>query len=324
MKKLRLYMIALLGFCFIGSSSSVSYATSLSFATASTGGTYFAVGGVMATVLSNNAKGITISALASGGSVENLNLLNSGEADLALSMGPTADDAWQGKNAFKKPIQGFRCIGAVFPEVLCIIANKDSKATSVAGLAGKRVAIGAPGSGQASTMQLVFLSAGMNVDKDIKKFLDPYSGAAAKMQDGHLDATGIVNYSPSSSIMEISAVMDLNYVSLTKEELSYLKKNAPSYVPYTIPANTYTNKQPITTIASQAGFYCRADLDEKIVYELTKALYENADQIAAGHAAGADCKLETALDGITTPFHPGAARYFKEKGLRIAPNLLVK
>lgn len=322
MKKLRLHLIVLLSFCLIGGSSSASYSASLSFATASTGGTYFAVGGVMATVLSKNVKDITVSALASGGSVENLNLLNSGEADLALSMGPTADDAWNGKNAFKKPTRGFRCIGAVFPEVLCIIANKDSKATSVAGLAGKRVAIGAPGSGQATTMHLVFSAAGMNVDKDIKKFLDPYSGAAAKMQDGHLDAASIVNYSPSSSIMEISAVMDLNYVSLTEKELSYLKKNAPSYVPYTIPANTYTNKQPVITIASQAGFYCRTDLDEKIVYELTKALYENADQVAAGHAAGADCKLEKALDGITTPFHPGAVRYFKEKGLNIDPSLL--
>lgn len=323
MKKLRLFLIVLLGICLIGNVSPAYSASSLSFVTASTGGTYFAVGGIMASVLSKNMDDVTISALASGGSVENLNLLNSGEADLALSMGPTADDAWNGNNAFSKPIQGFRCIGAVFPEVLCVITSKSSGATSVAGLAGKRVAIGAAGSGQATTMRLVFEAAGMDVDKDIKKHLDPYSGAATKMQDGQLDAASIVNFSPSSSIMEISAMMPLGYVSLTKEELDNLGKKAPSYVPYTIPVGTYSNTEPVVTIASQAGFYCRADLDEKTVYALTKVLYENAEEIAAGHPAGADCQLQTAVDGITTPIHPGAARYYKEKGLTINPSLLV-
>lgn len=322
MKKLRLSLAVLLAICFVGGSTA-AFGASLSLVTASTGGTYFAVGGVMASVLTKTVNGITISALASGGSVENLNLLNVGEADLALVMGPLAVDAWNGENAFSKKTQGFRCIGAVFPEVLCVIASKESVATSIKGLAGKRVAIGAAGSGQATTMRLVFEAAGMNVDKDIKKHLDPYADAATKMQDGQLDAASIVNYSPSSSIMEISAVMPLNYISLTKEELDVMAKIAPSYIGYTIPAGTYTNETPVSTIASQTAFVCRADLDEQTVYALTKALYENADQIAAGHAAGADCKLESALNGITTPIHPGAARYFKEKGLTVEPSLLV-
>ena len=198
-----------------------------------------------------------------------------------------------------------------------------SGATSVADLKGLKVAIGPAGSGTAFTTGLVFNAAGLDVEKDVTGQQDGFGDAATKMQDGHIDAScGVLNV-PASSIIEMTTSMQLSYVSISDEEIAAIQADAPYFSKLVIPAGTYSNTEDFQTITCQAVLYCRADLDEETVYQITKSFYESADAIAAAHTAGRDIDVNNALDGITTAVHPGAARYFNEIGVSVDASLLI-
>ena len=291
--------------------------------TGSTGGTYYALGGAMANTWNAHLNNIQISCVSSGASVENMNLLQVGEADLGISMNNVADAAWNGNAPFTAKADNVRAIGVVYHEVYQLIAASSTGAKTIADLKGKRVAIGPAGSGTAGTSEMVFRLSGLDVTKDITAERDGFGDAAAKMQDGHLDASAAVLSVPAASIIEMTTSMDLNYIDIPDDILEKIQAEAPFYTRLVIPAGTYSNKEPFNTITCQAALYCRKDMTEDEVYEITKAFYENAAEIAAAHTAGKDISLEGALDGITTPLHPGAVKYFKEKGLSIDASLIV-
>ncbi len=287
----------------------------------STGGTYYALGGAMAASWNKHLDTVNVSCIASGASVENMNLLQTGEADLGLAMNSIADAAWNGKAPFTSPMKDFRTLGVVYPEVFQMVASQASGATTLQGLKGKKVAIGPVGSGSAVASEIVFTAAGMDIAKDIQAQRDTFANAGAKMQDGHVDASSSVLVVPASSIIELKTTLPLNYIEIDDAVLAAIRKDYPFYTRFLIPAGTYGNEAPIKTITCQAALYCRAELNEEEAYELTKAFYEFGGEVGATHAAGKYISLKTALDGITTPLHPGAARYFKEKGIVIPPEL---
>ncbi|MFV0497987.1 MAG: TAXI family TRAP transporter solute-binding subunit [Candidatus Fimivivens sp.] len=291
--------------------------------TGSTGGTYYALGGAMANTLNSQLPGMQISAVSSGASVENMNLLQVGEADLGISMNNIADAAYNGNAPFQSNYENVRTIGVVYHEVYQLIAASSTGATTIADLKGKRVAIGPAGSGTANTSEMVLRLAGIDIAKDITAERDGFGDAAAKMQDGHLDASAAVLSVPAASIIEMTTSLDLNYIDIPDEILEKIQAEAPFYTRLVIPAGTYSNTEDFSTITCQAALYCRKDMSEDAVYEITKAFYENAGQIAEAHTAGRDISLEGALDGITTPLHPGAVKYFKEKGLDIDASLII-
>lgn len=298
-------------------------ASKYTMVTGSTGGTYYALGGAMANTWNAHLQNIQISCVSSGASVENMNLLQTSEADLGISMNNVADAAWNGNDPFKSKYDNVRSIGVVYHEVYQLIADQKSGAKTIADLKGKRVAIGPVGSGTAGTSEMVFRLAGLDTTKDITAERDGFGDAAAKMQDGHLDASAAVLSVPAASIIEMTTSMDLNYIDIPDDILEKIQAEAPFYTRLVIPAGTYTNTEPFNTITCQAALYCRKDMSEDEVYEITKAFYENAAEIAAAHTAGRDISLEGALDGITTPLHPGAVKYFKEKGLSVDASLII-
>ena len=275
----------------------------------SSGGTYFALGGAMASAMNKRLEGLSLDSQASGASVENINMMDIGEFDLGIAMNATADDAWNGRNAFADTgeIKSFRAIGVVYHEVYQIVANASTNAKSVTDLKGLKVAIGPTGSGTAGTSDLVFKAAGLDINKDIQPQQDGFGDAAVKMQDGHIDASCAVLNVPASSI----------------EEIAKIQAEAPYFEKMVIPAGTYSNTEDFQTITCQAVLYCRSDLDDDTVYNITKAFYESAEEIAAAHPAGKDISLEGGLSGITTAVHPGAARYYEEKGITVDPGLLI-
>lgn len=291
--------------------------------TGSTGGTYYALGGAMANTWNAHLSNIQISCVSSGASVENMNLLQTGEADLGISMNNVADAAWNGNEPFKSKYDNVLSIGVVYHEVYQLIAASSTGAKTIADLKGKRIAIGPVGSGTAGTSEMVFRLSGMDITKDITAERDGFGDAAAKMQDGHLDASAAVLSVPAASIIEMTTSIDLNYIDIPDDVLEKIQAEAPFYTRLVIPAGTYTNTEDFNTITCQAALYCRKDMSEDEVYEITKAFYENAAEIASAHTAGRDISLEGALDGITTPLHPGAVKYFKEKGLSIDASLLI-
>lgn len=291
--------------------------------TGSSGGTYFALGGAMANAMNGvlgDAK-ITVTAQASGASVENINLINAGEMDLGISMNNVAANAFDGTGAFSAPVTNVSSIGVVYNEVYQIVANAKSGAKNVEDLKGLKVAVGPAGSGTVGLSEKVLKAAGLDINKDIQAQSDGFGDAATKMQDGHIDAACNVLAVPAAAIEEMLASMDLAYIDISDAILETIQADEPYFVRKVIPAGTYTKQtEDINTITCKAALYVRADLDEETVYQITKAFYETGDKVAAAHATGKEIQLEGALEGITTPIHPGAARYFTEKGLTVPNN----
>ena len=291
--------------------------------TGSSGGTYFALGGAMANAINDKLveQKITITAQASGASVENCNLIQAGEMDLGISMNNVAANAVEGTGAFTAPCDNIKAIGVVYNEVYQIVANAATGAKNVADLKGLKIAVGPAGSGTVGLSEKVLAAAGMDINKDIQPQSDSFGDAATKMQDGHIDAACNVLAVPASSIIEMTTSMELAYVDISDEILAEIQKEAPYFTRKVIPAGTYPGQtEDINTITCKAALYCRADLDDETVYQITKAFYESGDVIAAAHATGKEVQLEGCLDGITTPIHPGAAKYFTEKGISVPNN----
>lgn len=291
--------------------------------TGSTGGTYFALGGAMANAINDKLadKKITITAQSTGASVENMNLINAGEMDLGIAMNNVAANAFDGVGAFSSPVTNVSSIGVVYNEVYQIVANAATGAKNVEDLKGKKVAIGPAGSGTLGLSQKIFTAAGLDPNKDIQPQSDSFGDAATKMQDGHIDAACNVLAVPASSIIEMTTSMKLAYVNISDDILETLQATEPYFVRKVIPAGTYDGQTEISIpLPARLLLYCRADLDEETVYQITKAFYESGDVIAAAHATGKEVQLEGCLEGITTPIHPGAARYYKEMGITVPDN----
>ena len=163
----------------------------------------------------------------------------------------------------------------------------------VKNLKGKKVAIGPAGSGTLGLSQKIFTAAGLDPNKDIQPQSDSFGDAATKMQDGHIDAACNVLAVPASSIIEMTTSMKLAYVNISDDILETLQATEPYFVRKVIPAGTYDGQtEDINTITCKAALYCRADLDEETVYQITKAFYESGDVIAAAHATGKEGQLE--------------------------------
>ena len=246
--------------------------------TGSTGGTYFALGGAMANAINDKLadKKITITAQSTGASVENMNLINAGEMDLGIAMNNVAANAFDGVGAFSSPVTNVSSIGVVYNEVYQIVANAATGAKNVEDLKGKKVAIGPAGSGTLGLSQKIFTAAGLDPYKDIQPQSDSFGDAATKMQDGHIDAACNVLAVPASSIIEMTTSMKLAYVNISDDILETLQATEPYFVRKVIPAGTYDGQtEDINTITCKAALYCRADLDEETVYQITKAFYES-------------------------------------------------
>ena len=266
--------------------------------TGSSGGTYFALGGAMANAINNKlaADGITITAQSTGASVENINLMQAGEMDLGIAMNNVAANGFEGTGAFSAPTTNVKAIGVVYNEVYQIVANAETGAKT-------------------------FSAAGLDPAKDIQPQSDSFGDAATKMKDGHIDAACNVLAVPASSIIEMTTSMKLSYINIDDDILAAIQADAPYFTRKVIPAGTYPDQtEDCNTITCKAVLYCRADMDEETVYKITKAFYESGDEIAAAHATGKEVQLEGCLDGVTTPIHPGAAKYFKEMGIEVPDN----
>lgn len=291
----------------------------LLMATGGTAGTYFPLGGAIAQVWNANYDKVNVTVQSSGASVENIRLLDSKNADLALAMNNIAEDAYMGRNAFREGAKrNFLAIGVIYPEVMQGFVNADSNIQTIADLKGKRVAVGPTGSGTAITTRAIVNAYGLDfVDKkDFEPVYATFADAVNMFKDNQIDAAWNALSAPASAIVDVATTRNIRFLEITGEQLASLQKQFPLVAPYVIPAGTYRGvDKDVHTVALQAALYVRADMDEETVYNLTKVLYEKGEDITKGHAMGKHIQLKTALEGITTPLHPGAAKYFKEKGL---------
>lgn len=289
----------------------------LTMATGSTGGTYFPLGGAIAGVWTGNIDGLQVSTQASGASAENLRLLSAGEVDLIMAVNGVANNALNGLGDFEGEEHDFTFLGNIYGEVNQIVARADAGITTVEDLAGKRVALGPPGSGTEIFARALLERAGIDPDADIEAFQDTFGEAADRLRDGSIDASFAILALPAGSIEEVATSVDLVLVSLEGDLLQQTLDDDQTLTEIEAPAGTYANiDQPATLVTNWATLYGPPTLHEDTAYELVRVLYEHNEEIAAAHAVGNEIQIDIATDGVgDIPIHPGAQRYYEEQGV---------
>jgi TRAP transporter TAXI family solute receptor len=285
----------------------------LSLVTGGTGGTYYPLGGQIANIVTD-ATDVETTAQVSNASAENMQTLHSGEADLGFTQTDIASYAKEGKLMFEgSAIDTVSAIGTLYPETIQIVTLKDSGITSIEDLKGKKVSVGAPGSGTSANAEQILEIHGITLNDIDAQYL-AFDESVDGIQDGNIAAAFITAGTPTGSVEGLSAVKDVNILGITDEKAAALIEKYPYYAKDVIKQGTYKLETDVTTVAVQAMLVVRNDLSEDLVYDITKALFENTDKIT--HAKGALVTAESALNGVGIDLHPGAAKYFEEKGLK--------
>lgn len=284
----------------------------ISIITGGTGGTYFPLGGSFANIISD-ATGIQANAETSGASAENMTTLQAEEAEIAFSQTDIASYAKEGKLMFEgNAVENVKAIGTLYPETIQIVTKADSGIATVEDLKGKKVSIGAPGSGTAANAEQILEVHGLTL-ADIEKQDLSFDESVEGIQDGNIDAAFVTAGTPTGAVESLSATNKVVIVPIAQDKIDALIEKYPYYVKNEIPSGTYGLEGPVTTVAVQAMLVAIDSLSEEAVYEITKAIFENLDQVT--HAKAEVIKAENALDGVGIEVHPGAQKYYDERGI---------
>jgi len=295
-------------------SGAMAAETKLVLATGGTAGTYYPFGGAMAKIWNSKIPGMNVTAQTTGASAENIRLVNKKEAELALVQSDTLDFAFNAKEAFKEPLKEMGAIAVLYPEIIQVVVRADSPAKSFADLKGMKIGVGAPGSGTEANFRQLLDIYGLSKD-DIKGQYLSFSESAEQFKDRHIDAFIVVAGIPNSAIVDIATQHDIRILNIAGDAAKKLSQKYPFLAPAKIPANTYKNQaQDVETVAVNAVLIAGKELPVDVVYNLTKTLFENQADLASAHAKGKELNLQTAVKGVSIPFHPGAEKYYKEKG----------
>ncbi len=317
MKKfLSILLIAVLAFSLVACGGAAG--TKMTMGTGGTSGTYYGYGGVLGQYISNNA-GIAVTVVSTDGSKANIQGIHAGNYQLGTVQSDVMSYAWDGTRAFEEDgkVDTFRTVAGLYAEAVQLV-TMDPAIKSVADLKGKSVSIGAPGSGVYFNAIDVLAAAGLT-ENDIKAQYQSFADSADALKDGKIDAAFIVAGPPTPAITELCTTNDAYLVPIDGEIAEKLMAECPFYTLFTIPAGTYEGQtEDVTTVTVKATLIVSAAATEDDVYKLTAAIFDNIEAITAENAKGAELSLENATEGLTVPFHAGAAKYFKEKGIEVA------
>jgi uncharacterized protein len=284
--------------------------------TGGTSGVYYPLGVALSKVFSEKVQGSRPSVQATKASVENLTLLQQGKGEIGFTLGDSLAMGWAGDEeaGFKGKLDKLRGMTAIYPNYIQVVATKESGIKSLADLKGKRLSVGAPKSGTELNARAILGGAGLSY-KDLGKveYL-PFGESVELMKNRQLDAT------LQSAGLGVSSIRDLaTSVPIVVVEIpaAVVDKVGSPYVKVSIPANTYEGQTAAVPTAAVVNYLVtHSGVKDETVYQMTKAIYESLPDLAAAHAAAKDIKLESALAGMPVPMHPGAQRYFDEKGVK--------
>ena len=315
MKKRILSIVALALMLVMGLTSCAS--TQLTMGTGGTGGTYYQFGAILGQYVEETA-GVACVAVSTDGSKANIQGIAAGDYQLGTVQSDVMAYAWNGTNTFANEgkVDSFRVIGGLYAEAVQLI-TMDPAIKSVADLKGKAVSIGAPASGVYFNAIDVLGAAGLT-EADIKAQYQSFNDSVESLKDGKIDAAFIVAGAPTPAVVDLMTTTDAYLVPIDGDTADAIMESCPYYTVYTIPAGTYEGQEEdVDTITVKATLIVSADTDEETVYQITKAIFDNPADITARHAKGAELSIENATNGMTAPFHAGAARYFAEKGVEV-------
>ena len=285
-------------------------------ATGGTSGTYYPFGGAIANIWNTKIENMNVTAQATGASAENLRLISKGDAEFATVQNDVMDYAYNGTDMFEgQKLPNLASIGTLYPEVVQIAASASSGIKSVDDLRGKRVSVGDAGSGVEFNAKQILEGYGISFS-DIKKNNLSFKESAEGLQNGTLDACFITAGVPNAALQELAFTAGLILIPVNGDKADAICAKYGFYTKTVIPAGTYKGTDRDTeALAIKATLAVNANLDENTVYAMTKALFENLDELGAAHAKGKEVTSESAVTGISVPFHPGAAKYYKEIGV---------
>lgn len=316
MKKIISLVLALvLVFAFASCSST---GTKMTMGTGGTAGTYYGYGGVLGQYITNKAD-INVTVVSTDGSKANIQGIDAGDYQLGTVQSDVMSYAWDGIRSFEADgkVSSFRTVAGLYAEAVQLV-TMDPSIKSVADLKGKSVSIGAPASGVYFNAIDVLTAAGLT-EEDIKAQYQSFADSADALKDGKIDAAFIVAGPPTPAITELCTTNDAYLVPIDGEVAEKLMESCPFYSVHKIPAGTYNGQEEdVLTVTVKATLIVDADASEDDVYKLTAAIFDNVDAITKENAKGAELTLENATEGLTVPFHAGAAKYFKEKGIDVA------
>ncbi|TCN27798.1 TAXI family TRAP transporter solute-binding subunit [Mesobacillus foraminis] len=287
----------------------------MSILTGGTGGTYFPLGGSFANIVSD-ATGIDTNAETTGASAENMQSIKDNKGEIAFTQTDIASYATEGKLMFEgNAIDNIQAIGTLYPETIQIVTTEKSGIKTVEDLKGKKVSIGAPGSGTAANAEQILEVYGMKLE-DIQKQDLSFDESVNGIKDGNIDAAFVTAGTPTAAVEELSATEKVVIVPVDADKADALIEKYPYYTKDEVPSGTYKLGSAVPTVAVQAMLVVKSDLSEDVVYDVTKAIFENLDQVT--HAKAEQIKPENALNGVGIDVHPGAQKYFDEKGIKAA------
>ncbi|MFZ5649131.1 MAG: TAXI family TRAP transporter solute-binding subunit [Bacillota bacterium] len=289
----------------------------ISISTGATSGTYYPLGTAIAKTLAGADIGLNATAESTGGSIENARLLGQKQSEIGFVESGIADWAYNGKEMFKdKKIENIRGLISLYPNTIQTVVKAKSGIKSYADLKGKKVAVGIQGSSSPLAMQAVLESYGLTMN-DIKPQYLAFGPSMELLKDDQVDAVMVDAGAPNSAIIDISTQHQIRILSIDAESVKKIKQKYPFFSDaVTIPKGTYKGiDEDIVTTGSLATLCVRADLPDDMVYNIIKTMIDKKEDIAKVHEKGKTINLQNATNGISIPIHPGAEKFYKEKGV---------
>jgi uncharacterized protein len=313
-----LMVVAIAGFMCTFSSTTVFAAKKfVSIASGWVVGVYYPLAGAISNIAHKNLPDIKITVESSGASVANAKLIASGDADMAILQNDISFYALQGvKPMFDKPVANIRGITSLYQEHCQIQARKDAKIATVADLKGKRVCVGPLGSGTELNAVQILEVYGMKFDDFAKVERLTATESSDYLKDGRIDAAFYSVGVGAAGLVDTAMTVDCVIVPVDGGPRDALMKKYPFFTKAIVPKGAYKGVDAdIPTVAVMAILAARAEMEEAMAYQITKAIFDNIADIERAHAKGKELKLETALTGMSIPLHPGAEKFYKEKGI---------
>lgn len=311
-----------LGMCLLPSNFAEAKTTFVTIGTGGITGVYYPTGGAIAKIINDRFDefGIKATAEATGASIFNINAVKGGNLDFGIAQADSQYLAYNGKGEWEgKPVSNLRSVFALAPEMITFVCAEDSGIKTINDVKGKVINIGNPGSGNRQNAIDIFNALGINYEKDFKAESLKAADAPRMLQDGRIDGFFYTVGHPNGNIKEATAGMRKARI-VAIPEIKELFAMAPYYSMDVIdmsqyPEATNASDGKVTTVGMKATLITSADVDEQTVYNITKAVFENLDELRTLHPALANLTKEGMLEGLSAPLHPGAERYYKEVGL---------
>lgn len=287
--------------------------TFVNIATGGTAGTYYPIGGAIAEVLNKDAKDVNASAQSTGASVSNINMLKDSQVEMAIVQNDIAYYAVNGAEMFENKVDNLRGIASLYPETCQFVTLESSGIKTIADLKGKRVAVGAAGSGVEGNVRQILKAYGLTYDDIDEQFLSFAEGATA-LKDGTVDVACLTAGAPTASVQDVASQKQIRLIPLNDEKIAELVKEYPFYTKTTIPSGTYQGfNEDVQTVSVMAILVVNDKVTDDAGYEITKAIFSNLDKISAAHSAAKAISKEKALEGMDfIKMNGGAEKFLKE------------